>query len=488
MSIEVDPRLAARHRTTTVAEAKQLLRGGRPAERAHQDPGHRRGPAGHHRGARRGHQRQRHADLLPRALPRGDERLPHRARAGPRRPARTCPRSTRSPRSSSPASTPRSTSGSTRSAPTRPRRSRARPASPTPGWPTRRTRRSSPTPRWKALDGRGRAPAAPAVGVDRRQGPGLPRHAVRRPSSSRPTRSTRCRRRPSTRSPTTARSPATPSPAPTRTPRSVLDALEAPRRLLRRRRRRARARGRRQVREVLGRAARRGQRGPGRRPRRRRTPRQATSDAVALGVVARPAPAADAIAQHVPTLVERPVRQQAVRPGRHPVGSRGGVRVGHPAVVGRPGPRPRGRWSARSPRCATSCAAEGVDHVVLCGMGGSSLAPEVICATAGVELVVLDSSDPDYGARRAAPTGSSAPSSWSPASPAPPSRPTPSGAPTRRAFTRRRASTRPSASSSSPTPAARWTGVPRQAGYRVVNADPNVGGRYSALTAFGLVP
>ncbi len=29
-------------------------------------------------------------------------------------------------------------------------------------------------------------------------------------------------------------------------------------------------------------------------------------------------------------------------------------------------------------------------------MGGSSLAPEVICATAGVELTVLDSSDPDY--------------------------------------------------------------------------------------------
>ena len=28
----------------------------------------------------------------------------------------------------------------------------------------------------------------------------------------------------------------------------------------------------------------------------------------------------------------------------------------------------------------------------------------------------------------------------------------------------------------------------REAGYRVVNADPDVGGRYSALTAFGLVP
>ena len=37
----------------------------------------------------------------------------------------------------------------------------------------------------------------------------------------------------------------------------------------------------------------------------------------------------------------------------------------------------------------------GVDRIVLCGMGGSSLAPEVICATAGQPLVVLDSSDPD---------------------------------------------------------------------------------------------
>src|SRR5699024_1244227 len=41
-------------------------------------------------------------------------------------------------------------------------------------------------------------------------------------------------------------------------------------------------------------------------------------------------------------------------------------------------------------------AREGLDHVVLCGMGGSSLAPEVICRAAGVELTVLDSSHPDY--------------------------------------------------------------------------------------------
>ena len=38
--------------------------------------------------------------------------------------------------------------------------------------------------------------------------------------------------------------------------------------------------------------------------------------------------------------------------------------------------------------------AAGVDRVVLAGMGGSSLAPEVITATAGVPLTVLDSTAP----------------------------------------------------------------------------------------------
>ncbi|TFV88604.1 glucose-6-phosphate isomerase [Blastococcus sp. CT_GayMR16] len=42
----------------------------------------------------------------------------------------------------------------------------------------------------------------------------------------------------------------------------------------------------------------------------------------------------------------------------------------------------------------TELAGEGLDRIVLCGMGGSSLAPEVICRTAGVPLVVLDTTDP----------------------------------------------------------------------------------------------
>ena len=38
--------------------------------------------------------------------------------------------------------------------------------------------------------------------------------------------------------------------------------------------------------------------------------------------------------------------------------------------------------------------AKGVTRVVLAGMGGSSLAPEVIAQTAGVPLVILDSTAP----------------------------------------------------------------------------------------------
>jgi hypothetical protein len=37
---------------------------------------------------------------------------------------------------------------------------------------------------------------------------------------------------------------------------------------------------------------------------------------------------------------------------------------------------------------------EGISRIVLCGMGGSSLAPEVICKSEQVELFVLDSTSP----------------------------------------------------------------------------------------------
>ena len=76
VSIEVDPRLA--HETDkTIAQEDR-----RPAESAHQDPGHQGRPAGHHRRSGGGHFGQRHAHLLGRAAQRGDGRVPGRVGEG----------------------------------------------------------------------------------------------------------------------------------------------------------------------------------------------------------------------------------------------------------------------------------------------------------------------------------------------------------------------------------------------------------------------
>jgi len=130
--------------------------------------------------------------------------------------------------------------------------------------------------------------------------------------------------------------------------------------------------------------------------------------------------------------------------------------------------------------------ASGVSHFVLCGMGGSSLAPEVITRTNGIALTVLDSTDPDQ---------------------------------VRSAIGKHLAATAVIVSSKSGgtvetdsqkriyEKAFRDAGIDplerivvvtdpdspldvaaRADGYRVFNADPTVGGRYSALTAFGIVP
>jgi glucose-6-phosphate isomerase len=128
---------------------------------------------------------------------------------------------------------------------------------------------------------------------------------------------------------------------------------------------------------------------------------------------------------------------------------------------------------------------EGVDRVVLCGMGGSSLAPEVICATAGVDLVVLDSSQPDMvrsaitDLDRTVVVVSSK-----------------SGSTVETDSQRRAFQAAFSEKGIDPTtrivivtdPGSPLDEESRAGGYRVINADPNVGGRYSALTAFGLVP
>ena len=83
VSIEVDPRLA-NETDKTIAAGHRAVEDRRPAQPAHQDPGHQGRPAGHHRRSGGRDFGQRHADLLGRAAPRGDGRLPGRAGEGPR--------------------------------------------------------------------------------------------------------------------------------------------------------------------------------------------------------------------------------------------------------------------------------------------------------------------------------------------------------------------------------------------------------------------
>ncbi len=131
--------------------------------------------------------------------------------------------------------------------------------------------------------------------------------------------------------------------------------------------------------------------------------------------------------------------------------------------------------------------AEGVNHIVLCGMGGSSLAPEVITATAGVELTVLDSTDPDQV--RAAVSDRLATTAIVVSSKSGSTLETDSQ---RRIFEHEFTAAGVDAKSRIiivTDPGSPLDSSAREAGYRkVFNADPNVGGRYSGLTAFGLVP
>ena len=130
--------------------------------------------------------------------------------------------------------------------------------------------------------------------------------------------------------------------------------------------------------------------------------------------------------------------------------------------------------------------AEGVDRVVLAGMGGSSLAPEVICGSAGRPLVVLDTTDPGQVAaaltdlERTVVVVSSK-----------------SGGTVETDSHRRAARAAFQAAGIDPAqrlvvvtdPGSPLAGTAEDEGARAVFlADPDVGGRYSALTAFGLVP
>lgn len=130
--------------------------------------------------------------------------------------------------------------------------------------------------------------------------------------------------------------------------------------------------------------------------------------------------------------------------------------------------------------------AAGVDHIVLAGMGGSSLAPEVITRTTNVQLTVLDSTEP--GQVRAALDDRLASSALVVSSKSGSTVETDSQ---RRVYEGafRDAGIDPTTRIIVVTdPGSPLDESARAAGYRVFNADPNVGGRYSALTAFGLVP
>ncbi|CAN5558708.1 glucose-6-phosphate isomerase [soil metagenome] len=135
--------------------------------------------------------------------------------------------------------------------------------------------------------------------------------------------------------------------------------------------------------------------------------------------------------------------------------------------------------------------AKGITRVVLAGMGGSSLAPEVIAQTSGVPLVILDSTAPSQvlaaidgdteagGLEQTVLVVSSKSGSTVETDSA------------KRVFEAafRDLGIDPLERIVVVTdPGSPLDQSARADGYRVFNADPTVGGRYSALTAFGLVP
>lgn len=131
-------------------------------------------------------------------------------------------------------------------------------------------------------------------------------------------------------------------------------------------------------------------------------------------------------------------------------------------------------------------ADRGLDRVVLCGMGGSSLGPEVVCRAADRPLVVLDSSSPDQvrDALEEEPDKAVVVVSSK-------SGGTVETDSQRRAFEQayRDLGRDPAYHLVIVTdPGSPLGEQSSSAGYAVVEADPEVGGRFSVLSAFGLVP
>jgi len=138
---------------------------------------------------------------------------------------------------------------------------------------------------------------------------------------------------------------------------------------------------------------------------------------------------------------------------------------------------------------ASNAREDDLEHVVLCGMGGSSLAPEVISRAFKVPLTVLDTTDPHPVAQAlgdrldrtlvviSSKSGTTIETDSH-----------------RRIYEQAFAGLGLAPHEISrrfvvvTDPGSPLEQTAYEAGYHVVPADPNVGGRYSALTAFGLVP
>ncbi len=125
-------------------------------------------------------------------------------------------------------------------------------------------------------------------------------------------------------------------------------------------------------------------------------------------------------------------------------------------------------------------------RVVLCGMGGSSLGPEVIARSNGRELFIFDSTDPHYAVHA---LGSDLTNTVVLVS-------SKSGSTIETSSQRALFEGKFREAGINPLEHILFVTDPgspldlevRAAGFSVINADPNVGGRFSVLSAFGLVP
>ena len=128
----------------------------------------------------------------------------------------------------------------------------------------------------------------------------------------------------------------------------------------------------------------------------------------------------------------------------------------------------------------------GKSRVVLCGMGGSSLGPEVIALTYKKDIFIFDSTDPNYAQHA---IGSDLANTVVVVS-------SKSGSTIETSSQRALFQSQFEGAGLNPVdhmlfvtdPGSPLDNEVRAAGYTVINADPNVGGRFSVLSAFGLTP